>query len=421
MEDVISSVIYFHIATIGKYQEIFDEIYSEIIQSGLIDKVNLLNLSVVGGGELTVQPHSKIKIHKHLYVETGEFFTLNLIKTFSDSIDENCKILYVHTKGVTTPDNPCIDDWRQYMTYFNVNQYQKCFDTLEEYDSCGVDLVNEPTIHYSGNFWWANSSYIKKLPTIDEIKFPKTPPILSIRHNCEFWIGMGGGSLKSLWNSNINVYERHLHRYKILKYKKMKLIDILKEFNLDSDFLNEGYDKGGTDKNTCHSYIENVYEKEFKTYREKEIDLLEIGIETGGSLKLWKEYFLNSKSIIGVDISDEKIDKKYKDIAGVTMHFGDAYDEKFSENIGQFDIIIDDGPHTLESQLKSIELYLPKLKQNGLFVIEDVQNIEWFNSLIDKSEKVCQSMDNEIEYVVECIDLRDKKGRWDDLLFLIKS
>ncbi len=104
------------------------------------------------------------------------------------------------------------------MTYFNINKYERCFNILDQYDSCGVDLVKEPALHYSGTFWWAKSSYIKKLPIIDEIRFPKTPPILSIRHNGEFWIGMGNGSLKSLWNSNINVYERHLHRYLKTKY-----------------------------------------------------------------------------------------------------------------------------------------------------------------------------------------------------------
>lgn len=220
MKVIFPSVIYFHIATIGKYQEIFDEIYSQIVKSNLINEVEIINLCIVGGGKLEVCFNEKIKIYRDLYVETGEFFTLNLIKQFSESTEQNFKILYIHTKGVTTPDNLCIDDWRQYMTYFNVNQYQKCFDVLEEYDSCGVDLVSEPTIHYSGNFWWANSSYIKRLPSINEIKFPKIPPILSIRHNCEFWIGMGDGKLKSLWNSNINVYERHLHKYNTEEYKK---------------------------------------------------------------------------------------------------------------------------------------------------------------------------------------------------------
>jgi hypothetical protein len=205
--------IYFHIATIGQYQEIFDEIYTQFIESNLIDNVETINLCIVGQGDLNIQLNDKIKIHQDSDVNSGEFFTLDKIKSFSDNCEENYKILYIHTKGVTTPNNECITDWRKYMTYFNVNQYQRCFDLLDEYDSCGVDLVTEPALHYSGNFWWSNSSYIKKLPTIHEIKYPKTPPILSIRHNCEFWIGMKNGKLKSLWDSNINVYERHLHRY----------------------------------------------------------------------------------------------------------------------------------------------------------------------------------------------------------------
>ena len=210
--------IYFHIATIGKYQDIFDEIYSQIIESNLINQVGSINLCIVGQGDLIIQENDKIKIYQDSDISSGEFFTLNLLKTFSDSVEQNHKILYLHTKGVTTPDNPCIDDWRKYMTYFNINQYEKCLYSLNQYDSCGVDLVDDPTLHYSGNIWWANSSYIKKLPTINEIKFPKTSPILSIRHNAEFWIGMGNGNLKSLWNSNINVYERHLHQYPKIKY-----------------------------------------------------------------------------------------------------------------------------------------------------------------------------------------------------------
>ena len=210
--------IYFHIATIGKYQDIFDEIYSQIIESNLINQVGSINLCIVGQGDLMIQENDKIKIYQDSDISSGEFFTLDLLKTFSDSVEKNHKILYLHTKGVTTPDNPCIEDWRKYMTYFNINQYEKCLYSLNQYDSCGVDLVNDPTLHYSGNIWWANSSYIKKLPTINEIKFPKTPTILSIRHNAEFWIGMGNGNLKSLWNSNINVYERHLHQYPKIKY-----------------------------------------------------------------------------------------------------------------------------------------------------------------------------------------------------------
>ena len=153
-----NNTIYFHIGTIGKYQEIFDEIYYEIMESNLINQISTINLCIVGQGDLVIQPNEKIKIHQDSYIESGEFFTLNLLKSFADSTKENCKILYIHTKGVTTPDNQCIVDWRKYMSYFNIRQYEKCFQLLEHSDSCGVDLVDEPALHYSGNFWWANSS-----------------------------------------------------------------------------------------------------------------------------------------------------------------------------------------------------------------------------------------------------------------------
>ena len=201
----------------------------------------------------------------------------------------------------------------------------------------------------------------------------------------------------------------------------MKLLELLNKFNLDIDFSSDGYNIGGTDKNTCHSYIENFYEVEFEKYKDKEIDLLEIGIETGGSLKLWKEYFINSKSIIGVDILDDKVDPNYKNIPGVTLYFCDAYDKGNSNILGEFDIIIDDGPHTLNSQLDAIEIYLPKLKKDGLFIIEDIQNTNDFDILIERARQVSEKIDNDFEYIVECIDLRDKRGRWDDLIFLVRS
>ena len=64
MKSFIPSSIYFHIATIGKYQEIFDEIYSQILESNLINEVDLINLGIVGEGELIVPSHKKIIIYK---------------------------------------------------------------------------------------------------------------------------------------------------------------------------------------------------------------------------------------------------------------------------------------------------------------------------------------------------------------------
>jgi hypothetical protein len=211
MEDRIK--IYFHIATVANYQEIVNQIIDSITGSGIINIAEDINLSVVGNGEIDFPKLDKFRIERIPNIETGEFYTLGKIKKFSDSSIDNYKILYIHTKGVTTPDNPCITDWRNYMVYFNVDMHRLAIDYLDSYDTYGVDLVHEPVTHYSGNFWWSNTKYIKKLPTMDSITGPDAKFILTPRHNAEFWISMGGGNHKSIHNSNINVYERHLHRY----------------------------------------------------------------------------------------------------------------------------------------------------------------------------------------------------------------
>ncbi len=203
--------IFFHIATIGNYQEVFDEIYYEINKSSLIDKIDKITICIVGKEKVRIPEDKKISIIKNKSIELGEFFTLDILKKYCDSINDEKSILYLHTKGVSTPYNKCIVDWRRYMTFFVVNKFEYCLKILKEKDACGVDLVNEPTLHFSGNFWWANSKYIKLLPDIKSII--KSDNALTKRHNAEFWIGMNNGNLLSLWNSNINVYERHLHSY----------------------------------------------------------------------------------------------------------------------------------------------------------------------------------------------------------------
>jgi len=205
--------IFFHIATIGGYQNIVDSILDTVFKSGLIDLADELILSVVGEGEVKFPINNKIRIERIPDIPSGEFYTLEKIKEFSDSCDYDYKVLYIHTKGVTTPDNDCIIDWRDYMVHFNIDKCELAIKELDDYDTYGVDLVNEPVTHYSGNFWWAKSSYIKKLPPISEITGDKATFILTPRHNAEFWIGMSEGRHKSAHNSNINVYERHLNRY----------------------------------------------------------------------------------------------------------------------------------------------------------------------------------------------------------------
>lgn len=130
-----------------------------------------------------------------------------------------------------------------------------------------------------------------------------------------------------------------------------------------------------------HSYIENFYGKIFPPRKESTTSLLEIGIAGGGSLWLWEKYFLNAQ-IYAIDV-DFHMHKKFEGQPRIHTLVDNAYSYTVTNKIldRQFDIIIDDGPHTLESQIFFIKKYLPKVAPGGLFIIEDIASNEILEEL----------------------------------------
>ena len=133
------------------------------------------------------------------------------------------KVLYLHTKGVSIPPSPRATNahlWRKYLEYFNIQHWRKCIKYLDEYDCVGTEwqLVTGLTRpkpvppHYSGNFWWANAEYINTLD-IDFLKDTKdqTPP-LTLRHQCEFWIGSKSPNFFNFNSSNKNKYSNPIYK-----------------------------------------------------------------------------------------------------------------------------------------------------------------------------------------------------------------
>jgi cephalosporin hydroxylase len=160
-----------------------------------------------------------------------------------------------------------------------------------------------------------------------------------------------------------------------------------------------------TDKGTSHSYIEEYYHKIFKPLKGQECKILEVGIFKGGSLKLWRDYLGKGADIYGIDNSHHTA---IKAVEGCIIVLGDAYDPQISNMIPrELDIAIDDGLHTLWAHKRFIELYAPKIKKGGVLIIEDIQD---FND-VEEVMACCPEGWN-----VRCIDLRDKKGRFDDVI-----
>ena len=123
-----------------------------------------------------------------------------------------------------------------------------------------------------------------------------------------------------------------------------------------------------TDKEIHHQYG-TAYGELLSTFdRNAPLNILEIGIEKGGSLLAWRECFPNA-TITGVDIVDRVRDRfRKKDINYV---FTDIKEWQTDQT---FDIIIDDGSHFAQDVAFVIENFTPKLRAGGKLIVEDVQD-----------------------------------------------
>ena len=129
----------------------------------------------------------------------------------------------------------------------------------------------------------------------------------------------------------------------------------------------------------CTHYLTH-YNNRLKNYRNKPIKILEIGVKDGDSLKLWKDYFPPESKIYGIEINELLLEDFKQD--NTRIFFGSQTDIPFLNDvlgdIGQVDIIIDDGGHTCNQLITSFNfLFEYGLKDGGLYVMEDLGTSYW--------------------------------------------
>ena len=122
------------------------------------------------------------------------------------------------------------------------------------------------------------------------------------------------------------------------------------------------------------------YDRLFDDYGDKQVRLLEIGVQNGGSLEIWSKYFSNASALIGCDINPDCARLIYDD-PRIGVIVGDANTLDTSEQVfnrcSQFDIIIDDGSHLSSDIIKSFALYFPRVVEGGVFIAEDLHCSYW--------------------------------------------
>jgi predicted O-methyltransferase YrrM len=219
-------------------------------------------------------------------------------------------------------------------------------------------------------------------------------------------------------NADKNIF---IDMYYIKEQELLK--DNINFYNINNKTLNELVNNKHTDKNTTHSYL-NLYENLLSTKKYTAKNILEIGIGypggNGGSIKMWNDYFVNA-NIYALDIqyiNDIWDEIKNKDRIKLFTSI-DAYDEiNFKElfldkNI-KFDMMLDDGPHSLESMKQFIKLYSQLMTDDGILMIEDVQDIEWI-------EELKLVVPDHLKEYIQSYDLRSNNNRYDDIVFTINK
>ncbi len=121
-----------------------------------------------------------------------------------------------------------------------------------------------------------------------------------------------------------------------------------------------------------HSTYFDIYDKIFSEYQNKKITFVEVGVQLGGSLFMWKKFFGDKARIIGIDLNPEA--KKWeKD--GFEIYIGSQSDrdfwKKFISDVGTIDVFLDDGGHTYIQQIITTEHLLENISDGGVLVVED--------------------------------------------------
>lgn len=141
----------------------------------------------------------------------------------------------------------------------------------------------------------------------------------------------------------------------------------MNQLDLDSIGIIEG-----TNKSSMHADYLRHYQAIFEPFRNDEINILEIGIETGASLGAWQRYF-EKAVIVGIDIS---ANCKVHENSRTHIFIGSQDDPNLLETVARSHpptIIIDDASHKPEHIVFSFERLFPSLLPGGIYIIEDLK------------------------------------------------
>jgi hypothetical protein len=221
---------YIHVCQIEGWKRSFDMIFNCIQNFGLYDETKEIRIGVISDtGTLIDDYRFKDKKIKIVYIGKSYEYerpTLLHMRNSTTSDGEECKYWYLHTKGLRhfgTEKESYIIDWIHLMLYWNIIKWNLALEKLKIYNTYGCEELK--VIFYSGNYWWANSDHISKLPTYIDDKY--TAP--------EEWLLLIKEKIYSVYSSGFQGQGHYYRRFpKDLYYldEDKKYISIPDDFNV---------------------------------------------------------------------------------------------------------------------------------------------------------------------------------------------
>ncbi len=121
-----------------------------------------------------------------------------------------------------------------------------------------------------------------------------------------------------------------------------------------------------------------IYARHLAHFQGRPVRVLEIGVYRGGGMELWSRYLGSQATLVGLDIDEAAV----RSVRGkYPVVLGDQADPEvllaLNAEHGPFDVIIDDGGHTMKQQIVTIETLFPLLNDGGVFIVEDTHTSYW--------------------------------------------
>ena len=173
--------IFYHIGMLGNWESLVDRQMKRVKAAGLYDAstINIgfatdnyrddsSQLSNILQNNNMTENINILSCSGHK-LSTCEYHTIKSLKSFADSDNSNANIFYFHTKGLSHANltsDLFVKDWVELLEYFCIDKWKNAVKALEFHDAYGVNYLLKSSwheTHFSGNFWWARSNYIKTL------------------------------------------------------------------------------------------------------------------------------------------------------------------------------------------------------------------------------------------------------------------